>query len=207
MDAEQRWEIAYGSKPWSSDPGIGADLALWGQAWRLARSEIMAEWIRLNPGRRPKAWHVFDGPQFPPQRAGESEVGWLHRIGELDLFELAAIQEAARKLAEYNAGRHPADVTTNFIPADAGAELLRELGRLPAEVVTILWPSPLPPRTGQEEPESRDNDSVKPVVEPVPRRVLEPVKAVSAVPIPETVPAPPTYIEHLLVQRRSRTFG
>ena len=53
-------------------------------AWDIAKSEIMAEWIREKPGSRPWAFWKFADPQRP---AGQTELSYLKSNGLLTRAE------------------------------------------------------------------------------------------------------------------------
>jgi hypothetical protein len=150
MNDEELWELFRGSPPWRRAPGIPCladEPQLWAQVRELGRDEALAKWIKQSPGSRPDAWYRFDAPGRPPQRLDESEPAWLERIGVLEHVELERLHEEAIELADFDEGRHPDDWRTNFIWPDDGVELLRTLGILSEQIVSILWPAPRPPGT------------------------------------------------------------
>lgn len=50
------------------------------QAWKDHRAVLLVEWVRENPGTRPRVWWEVDAPE---PRGDESERDYLARLGLL----------------------------------------------------------------------------------------------------------------------------
>lgn len=116
---------------------LADDPELWREVWEKYGGELLAEEIRLYPGRRPRAWHVFDCAEEPAD--DESEVEFLYRIGELSAGELEAIRLKALELVTHNGcGRRPEKPSSNFIAPRALERFAARIGLLTADERAVL---------------------------------------------------------------------
>jgi hypothetical protein len=104
----------------SNTADLRNDLPAWCAIWAELRDELLPQFIRENPGRRPAAWWRFDAPHNVDLTEDETEVEVLHAAGLLSDPEVESITAKARELLAYNRGRDPDDEASGFIPDHHG---------------------------------------------------------------------------------------
>jgi hypothetical protein len=114
------------------------DVPAWSAIWAELRDELLPQFIRENPGRRPAAFTEFDAAYLPAREEDESEVEWLFRCGLIEPDELDAIRKKAQDLAAFNRGREKGGPNSHYIPPDDIHLFAIDMGLLTPEEAEIL---------------------------------------------------------------------
>jgi hypothetical protein len=142
LDDFERLHIASGRKlikAWDDAPDLRDDPERWEALWAFYGADLLAAHIGRRPGSRPAAWYRFDFDRNAEPASGESEVEFLHRVGELEAGELEAIRIKALELVSYNGcGRRPERPIDNFIPGSDLHQFAARHGLLTAEERAVL---------------------------------------------------------------------
>lgn len=125
----------------NDEPDLRDNRPLWEALWTRHREELIAGWIRTNPGSRPPAFWEFDSAALPGDEEGEAD--YLDRLGLIGPEELEAIREKSAALAAYNRGRSPKKTAggfyaDNYIPPSELHRFAARRGLLTADQAMIL---------------------------------------------------------------------